>query len=584
MRKVLIVMLCAFMFIAMLAGCGSTAPVVNENALYKAGTYDVEVDGHNDKIKLQVVVDDSTIKEIKIVGHKESAGISDAAFEKIPKAIIDGQTLAVDTVSGATVSSKAIIAGVTEALTQAGADVEALKNKTAATTEDKSTREVISKEVDVVVVGGGGAGLSAAATVIENNGSVIVLEKMPALGGNTVRAGGAFNAHDPELQKAQGIEDSFEQFYEDTFKSGDEKADPALVKILTQKAGEARNWIIEQGGQFKDEIYMVTGSLKERARDPLENSQMTYINPLKKKIEDSKNEILLNTKATELIIENDKVVGVKAEDTETGQQYIVKGKNGVILASGGYSANEEMVAEFNNAPKLISSNHSGATGDGIVMAKKIGAELVGMEYIQIHPRGNPKSGLIASYGGNATNSIYVNKDGDRFIDEQGRRDVVANSILEQPDKMMYTIYDSESAPKSAEENVTKGNIIKADTIEDLAKAIGCDPAKLKTSVDRYNTLVDGGKDLDFNKAKLEKKITKAPFYAVNLVPTIHHTMGGIKIDTQAKVINTAGKPIEGLYAAGEVTGGIHGTNRVGGNAMADTVVFGRIAGQSAMGK
>ena len=303
------------------------------------------------------------------------------------------------------------------------------------------------------------------------------------------------------------------------------------------------------------------------------------INALKSTVPDEN--IMLNTKATELIVEDGKVTGVKAYDVVTGQQYALSGN--VILATGGYGANAALVAQLHSIPELMTSNAASSTGDGMLMAQEIGAALEGMENIQIHPHGNPKTGALQShFAGSVTNSIYVNKEGKRFVQETGRRDDISNATLAQTDHIMFSIYDARTASDSSDSAVELGNAYKADTLEELAVQAGIDAAGLIAEVAHYNEMVDAGADADFGKKAVELRIEEAPFYCVPLSPTIHHTMGGLKIDTDTRVYNETGEVIDGLYAAGEVTGGIHGSNRIGGNAITDIIVYGRIAGANAL--
>ena len=284
-----------------------------------------------------------------------------------------------------------------------------------------------------------------------------------------------------------------------------------------------------------------------------------------------------------------RVTGVVAFDTKNGQKYNFKANKAVIMATGGYAASNALVSKYNGVSGLPTSNAPTSTGDGIEMGLKAGAALEGMDYIQIHPHGNPVTGGLQShFAGVIKNSIYVNKEGKRFVEESGRRDVISNATIAQPGQIMFSIFDSEGGFYAGVKELSdldnlksKGYIYQADTLADLAKQAGIDAKGLEETVARYNELVKAGKDTDFNKDEVELTIGKAPFYCVPLSPTLHHTMGGLKINTEAQVLKEDGSVIPGLYAAGEVTGGIHGSNRVGGNALTDGVVFGRIAGRNA---
>lgn len=572
------------------AGCQSKE-VSSEKALFKPGTYTGEGEGIHGKIEVEVTVTENEIKEIKVLNHSETEGVSTIALEKMPAKIIESQSLGVDIMSGATKTSNGVLEAVINALTKAGADIEALKNKPVV----QAKQETIEKTVDVVVIGGGGAGLSAAVSAHQNGASVLVLEKMSRVGGNTMISGAAYNAVDPERQKAQGIEDSVEKHFTQTYEGGDKLGDPALIRTLVENSYPTLQWLEGMGMEFKPELFTVLGGLWPRAHAPAKPLGTgfieTYMNYIDKN--QDKMEVMVNTKADEIIMENGKAIGVKA--TGENGQVIVHATKGVVLASGGFGNNPEMREEYNKHwPTLVdikSTNHSGATGDGITMAKAVNANLVGMEWIQLLPMGDPESGsLSGNIEQSVENRIFVNKDGNRFVDEGARRDVMTKALMEQKDSFMWVVLDSKNYPTGDEKNhfnesinelVAAGRAYKADTLEDLAKQIGVDPANLVKAVEEFNANVDSKTKDEFGRTLYQWKIDKAPYYAGARVPTVHHTMGGVQIDTEAHAIDTAGNIIPGLYAAGEVTGGIHGSNRLGGNALADINVFGRIAGANA---
>lgn len=589
-KRVAYILLCFVLAISAF-GCGSKS-TGNKSAKFKAGTYKASAAAHNGDIKVEVTVDDNSIKSIKILEHKESPGISDPAIERIPKAIVDGQTLAVDAISGATVTSKAIIVAVTEGLKLAGGDIDALSVKKEEGSKGKG--EVKEYNTDVVVIGGGGAGLAAAVSANQNGAKVILLEKMPRLGGNTILSGGAYNAVDPKRQEAQGIKDSVEKHITQTYEGGDKLGKPELIKVLAENAYPAIQWLEELGMKFNDQVFTVLGGLWPRAHKPSTPLGTGFIDTYVKYIDEHKDvQILLDTEATELIVDGNKVVGVKGKGIDG--EVIVKANNGVVIASGGFGANVEMRDKYNKIwPTLTNiktTNHPGATGDGLVIAEKVGASLIGMEHIQLLPMGDPKTGsLSGNIEQGVENRIFVNKDGNRFVDEGARRDVMTKALMQQKDSYMWVILDKHSYPtgdkknnfnESIDELVSQGRAYKANTLEDLAKQIGVNSDNLVKAVNEFNKAVEkGGKDA-FGRTLFADKIDTAPFYAGARVPTVHHTMGGIEINESAQVLDKDGKIIPGLYAAGEVTGGIHGSNRLGGNALADVTVFGKIAGKSA---
>lgn len=457
---------------------------------------------------------------------------------------------------------------------------------------EEARPEAIVMNADVVVVGAGGAGFAAATTAIEEGVSVIMIDKAEYIGGNTVRAGGTLNAVDPERQSAIGVEDSVDLFFQNIMDAGDQKSDPVLARVLAENAMDAREWLEDHGTEWSETVYLTIGGLFPRSMDVKDkNSYKELIEPLYHTVIDMGCEIVLNCRAESLIFDEEgAVTGVIAKDTINGQEYRFEAERGVILATGGYSANPELLLQYHNLSGLPTSNAPTATGDGILIGQAAGAALTGMEFIQIHPHGNPNTGMLQShFAGDVTNAIYVNKEGGRFVNEQGRRDEISNATIGQTDRIMFSIFDSDcdvypGVPEyeGMDELINKGYVFKADTLAELAELSGIYAAGLAATVERYNQLVQQGGDTDFNKSAVEKEISTGPFYAVPLAPTIHHTMGGLKIDSETRVLNQEHVVIKGLYAAGEVTGGIHGSNRMGGNALADCFVFGRIAGQSAV--
>lgn len=586
-KKLLALAMCSVMMFSALTGCSSN----EDKAKFTAGTYTQTVKGHNGDITLDVVVDETTIKEINVVSHKESAGISDPAFEKVLGAIIEGQTLAVDTVAGATITSNALIEATKGALEQAGADIDSLMVKG---DDVEKKGETIEYDTDICVIGGGGAGLTSAITATQNGAKVIVLEKMSSVGGNTILAGGALNAPDPERQAEQGIEDSVEKFYEQTLAAGDNEGNPELVRVMAENSLDAVHWLEDIGVPFREEFITVPGGLHPRGHaTPPGQMCIPWFDAFKKTCEENDIEILLETKAYEIIMEDGRAAGVKAK--RGNDEIIVHAKNGVILATGGFANNVEMRQKYNSQwPTLDETigctNGIFATGDGITMAEAVGANLIDMDFIQLLPYGDAKTG---SMKGNIVKdpkyAIFLNKEGTRFVDEYARRDVMTHGVFDQTDATMFMVVDGKSYPSmdskmtfggTVQEGVDSGKIKIGNTIEELASELGLDPAVVKESIDKYNADIDNNIPDEFGKS-VREKIDTPPYIATMNKPTVHHTMGGVQINTEAQVIDKEGNIIPGLYAAGEVTGDIHGTNRVGGNALTDLVVFGRIAGENA---
>lgn len=543
---------------------------------YLNGVYSGSAPSHGGVLTVSVIVKKGKIASVAVKAT-DSAGISDAAIDKIPAAIVKAQSAEVDAVAGASETSEAIKAAVAKAL--AGATLYPVAS---------------TMKTDVVVIGGGNAGLAAAVEASNAGAKVVLVEKMAFLGGNSIRAGGAYNAVDPERQERQGIVDSIDKHYEQTLTGGDGKGDPALVRTLVEGSPKGLKWLEGMGMKFDDKVFTVLGALWPRSHAPVEPVGTGFIRTLKTAAEGKGVKFLLETKADQIIREDGKVTGVVVVDA-AGKRVRINASRGVVLATGGFAANKEMRQAYDSriTPNLGTTNHPGATGDGVVMAEKIGAALVGMEYIQMLPLGDPKTGALEGWVGfNVEDYIYVNKDGKRFVSEAERRDVMTQALIKQRDQFMYIVCDAHSMPtpqtknsfnQTAEECVKNGTAFTADTIEGLAAKIGIDPAAFRATIEDYNRGVESKSD-SFGKKLLGNKIDKAPFYASPRVPTVHHTMGGVKINTACQVIGQDGAAIPGLYAAGEVTGGIHGTNRLGGNALADTIVFGRIAGTNAAAK
>lgn len=448
---------------------------------------------------------------------------------------------------------------------------------------------------DVVVIGAGGAGLSAAIEAKGAGASVVVLEKMSYIGGNTLISGGELNAPETWIQEKLGIKDSIASYKEDTLKGGDYVADEALVDVLANNARAAMEWLRDEVNvSFKEDYLMQFGGHSvPRAAYPQGGSGDELISKLGAKAKALDIPIKLQTKAEELLTDDTgRVVGVKAVD-QNGNEVVFQANKGVIIATGGFGYNVEMRKKYNPEydERYMGTVQPSSTGDGIIMAEKLGADLVGMEHIQTYPTCNPATGILSYVADTRFDgAILVNKEGKRFVEELDRRDVISKAILAQTDGMAYLLWDTTIKNKSHMDNymkefeqlVEQGMLIKANTLEEAAAFFDIDVEQLKATVERFNQFAANGKDEDFNLRGTLTALTEAPYYLQKVTPAIHHTMGGLKIDTSARVINKEGNPIPGLYAAGEVTGGIHGTNRLGGNAITDIVVFGRIAGENVL--
>ena len=557
------------------------------------GTSTAKVNGHNAPLTVEVTVDANKILSIKTPDDQESLGVGKVGLKKTADNILRYQSIGVDAVTGATFSSNALKEGVEKCLKQAGADMKQFTRKA-----EKHPIHNRTYQADVVVIGGGGAGLASAISSMQAGAKkVIVLEKLGYVGGSTNVSEGALNAVDDQRQKAQGIKDSYETFYETTMHGGHDKGDPTLVRFLTSHSMDAVNWLESLGVKFNDHIGAATGSLGQRSHYPATPYGNTYIRTFEKVIADSngKIQVLLDTPAVKLIQnKSGRVVGVVGNNF--GSKVTVMAKDGVIIATGGFGANVAYRQKVNTGVwKNIKLDNSigctniqkAAQGQGLFLAQKVGAKLIGLSDIQIHPCGTPGTGLMENIRTSGRNRIFVNSDGNRFVNEGAARDVLANAIFQQKgrtywivvNKLRYPTPDFKDRMGASIRNMEAlGAVVEAPTLDELAKKTGMNAENLKKAIADYNAVVSGkAKDkLGFvANNKDDKQMTEGPWYACRKVPTVHHTMGGIKINVKSQVINTKGKVIPGLYAVGEVTGGIHGSNRLGGNAIGPHIVQGK---------
>ena len=566
---------------------------------YTAGTYEATTTGHNAPITLAVTVSDTAIEKIEATVENETIGVGKVALSTMTERIVDAQSLAVDTLTGATVTSYAVIRATTDALTQAGGDIDALK-----VAAEKAPAQDAEYTADVVVVGGGGAGLAAAISAEQNGAKVIVIEKLDILGGSTNVSEGALNAVDPVRQGAQGIEDSFEKFITQTYEGGHQIGDMDLITYMCENSMKTIEWMETLGIQFKDECGTATGALWQRSHYPVTPSGNSYIRVYADYIAKSENiTLLMGTTAESLLTADGKVVGVKATG-KGGETVTVNADKGVILATGGFGSNKALLKEYNtgvwahvDVTALGCTNMAkSATGAGIEMAVAIGADVTGMSDIQLHPCGTPGTGLMENIRTSGRNRIFVNIEGKRFVNEGAARDTLAQGVLDQPEQTYWIVVNKVRYPErdwvdangaTIANMVAQNVVVEADTLEELAEKTGMKAENLIAEIENYNAVVRGEKEdalgfLANNKADVE--LTEGPWYACKKVATVHHTMGGLKINANTEVIDTNGNVIEGLYAAGEVTGGIHGSNRLGGNAIADIMTYGKKAGEVAASK
>ncbi len=442
-----------------------------------------------------------------------------------------------------------------------------------------------AEQADIVVIGAGGAGMAAAVQAHDNGiKKVVIIEKMPMVGGNTIRATGGINAAETPQQAKMGIKDTIDQMYKDTMKGGHNLNNPELVKILCQNSNDAVQWLIKLGGNFNDVGFM-GGATNKRCHRPTGGAAVgpEVVKTLFNAVEARKIDLRTDSQVVDLIVKDGAVAGVKVKD-EDGKVYEINSK-AVVNAAGGFAGNNAMVSKI--IPRLkgfATTNHPGATGDGLLLSEKVKAAFVDMDQIQTHPTVVEKTGVMVTEAVRGNGAVLINMEGKRFFDELNTRDAVSAAILKQTTSHAYMFFDDDvrKSLKAIEGYIKMpGMVIQGKDLEEVAKNMGVPAANLKATMAQYAKDQAAGKDSCCGRTKMERPLNKAPYYAILITPAVHHTMGGVKINAKAEVIDVNGKVIPGYFAAGEVTGGIHGGNRLGGNAQADIIVYGRIAGDSA---
>ncbi len=579
-----------------LAACSSGAAGTSETAapseettsLFKAGIYEGEepgFGGEKSPIHVEVTLSDNAIESIEYTAEGETPTVGGAALPQLVEKVIANQSTNIDGVTGATVTSAGFFAAVNEALTEAGTDPASLTP-----TGSETAAEDIEKTADVVIAGAGGAGMTAAITAAQNGKSVIILEKGSVPGGNSSYATGGMNAAETHYQKEQNIEDSADLFYSDTMKGGHDINDPDLVRTLADNSSEAIDWLDSIGAPLAN-VGQAGGASTMRQHRPVNDegkilSVGTYlVEHLSKTCEETGVEIITNAKVDKILMEDGKAAGLHATG-EDGNEIVVHADS-VIITTGGFGSNPEMIVKYRpDLEGYVSTNAPTVTGDAIPLLEEIGADFVDLDQIQIHPTVVQKDGALISESLRGDGAILLNKEGKRFCNETLTRDVVSANVIAQDGGYAWLIADEVMHAGSTviDKYLNKGYMIKCDTAADLAKLIGCDASVVEETLAAWAASVDAKEDKEFERGNFDAMLTnlaEGPYYAVQISPGIHHCMGGVKINTNAEVVGTDGNVIPGLFAAGEVTGGVHGGNRLGGNAVADFVVFGRIAGTSA---
>lgn len=567
--------------VVLLASCGAGQG--------KSESFEGVGTGKHGEIKVSVTLKDNQIEDIKVLNHDENKVLAEPVYEELQAAIVTDNTTEVDSVTGSTATSDGYIEAVKDAIKKSGITLAAAKKGD----KKETAKEEEDQTFDVVVVGSGGAGFSAAIEAKEAGKSVVLLEKMPAVGGNTLISGAEMNVPNNWVQEKLEIKgDSPEKMAEDTIKGGDKLGDPHMIEVMTENALPAAEWLRDdiKVKFLEDQLFQFGGHSYKRALIPEGHTGQEVITKFRAKADELEIPIKLNTTAKDLVKEDDRITGVTAENKE-GQTITYHAKDGVVLTTGGFGSNVEMRKKYNKKmdESYMSTVTEGSTGDGIVMAEAVGADITNMESIQTYPICNPETGVISLLADTRFDgAILINQEGKRFVEELERRDVISNAILEQTGGYTYQLWNDaindisgtlEVHEAEYNELLKQKLIVKADTLEEAADFFDIDVKQLEETVKKVNQYAKDGKDKDFNHRGKLVSLEKGPYYIEKAAPSVHHTMGGLVINDKTEVLDKEGKAIPGLYAAGELTGVIHGSNRLGGNAITDIIVFGRIAGQ-----
>ena len=575
MKKLLII--ATALLLGILCSCSNDDPSPVGPVL-EDGEWTGSGEGRSGSIIAKVTVKNHQVELVTIVSQSESVFAQDAINSIVASAVgrTDVMSVEVDGVTGATLTST----GVIDAINMA---INASMGK-----KPESAKIYKDGTCDIVIIGAGGAGLSAAVAAAETDGSlkIIVLEKQGIIGGNTNYSTGGINAAETDVQRSLGIEDSKDLFYDDTMRGGKQENIPALVRNLVEHAPVTISWLTGLGVDLSD-VGLMGGSSVKRTHRPQGGSAigphlMKVLQTASKK---DNIEIRTSNKVTGLLTSVDgSVTGVKVQNADDSS-YTLTSK-AVIIATGGFGANLDMVTRLQpSLSGFATLNHPGATGDAFDWVTAIGGATIQMANIQIHPTAEATNHILITEAVRGNGAILVNQGGQRFCNEMETRDVVSAAILKQDGGEAFLIFDQavRQSLASIETYANQHLLSEGASVEELASLVGIPPEKLSESVSRYNAQQKKGIDDDFGRSATEmtRSLETPPFYAVCVTPAIHHTMGGLSVNTETQVLRADGSPIPGLYAAGEVTGGLHGANRLGGNGVADIVVNGRLAGMIA---
>lgn len=548
--------------------------------------------GKHGDMTVAVTFDNGRIQAIEIVKEAENPVLAKKVYTDLKAAVIASNSADLDAISGATFSSKGFLDAVKDAAKKAGV--------TLSKADAKAIKKVVKNipavsNYDVVVIGAGGAGFSAAIEAKNAGANVVLLEKMPAVGGNSLISGAEMNAARNWVQPKLGIlDDSAERHAADTFKGGDKKGDMKVINVMTANALDAAKWCRDYlGVRFEDDnLFFFGGHSRKRALIPVGHTGTEFIAKFQAKADELGIPVITDMKAEELIKDKTgRVVGVKA--TSHGATYTFNAKGGVVLATGGFGANKAMVKKYN--PKIDerfkTTDAPGTTGEALYMAKRAGAQLVNMGYIQTYPICDPISGVIELIADSRFDgAIMLNQEGKRFVEELERRDVLSEAILKQTGNYCWVLWNDnigkisntvKEHPTEYEAFTKQGIMATCPDLKCIADFTKMPLKQLESTVKRVSSMAGKGNDKDFHHRGGLMDMSEGQYYVIKAVPSTHHTMGGVRINEKAQALTAKGQVIPGLWAAGEVTGVTHGTNRLGGNAYTDIIVFGRIAGEAA---
>ncbi len=567
-----------------------TTPETTAETTAAAGVFTGKAQGFHGDIVVEITVDGETITDIQVTEHSETENIGEAALPILAKQALDNQTIMVDTVAGATITSDGFRAAMEEAVKSAGLDVDKLSLAVESSQTDK---EEITLDTDVVVVGAGGAGLTASLSALQGGAQVVLLEKMSFAGGASSMAGAGTTATGSKWLAEDGVEDSPEKLKEDLLKNGHNFNHEPTVDIFVNTVGQAFDWLVDPEGanvEYQRPTTSRTYSGVGRGAG--------VVKTLLEHVEEAGGQVLMSTPATELLVADGKVAGVKAEGEDA--VYTINAK-AVILATGGFGANDDLVPE--EFQKFVYAGAAGATGDAIEMTKAVDADLINMEFVNVQPNSIVLPSGLGQYcnpgvGGayKASGAFMVNEKGERFANEQGgaydliqamKENQATYLILDEASFAAFNagmtgskIYTDEDVEKWLENNGASNPVmVGGDTLEDVAKVLDLPEGALTAAAEAYNQAVEGGTD-EFGRSLSLKLSGDGPYYGIQMWLRYYATLGGLHINENMQVLNTSQEPVEGLYAAGEVVGGLEGDIYLGGSLFGWAMTSGYDAGTS----